>query len=158
MTIPEATQRVVEAGRVLGFEVDVHFFPEGTKTSQDAADAIGCQLSAIAKSIVLTLDEAEQVVVFASGDTRIDLELLARAAGATSARRATLDEARFATGFAAGVPDWGCLCRHSAATASRGVVGRRDPDDCVSHPAADPGGPHRSDLGRGNRAAGNRCQ
>ncbi|MCH7585334.1 MAG: YbaK/EbsC family protein [Acidobacteria bacterium] len=102
MTIPEATQRVVEAGRVLGFEVDVHFFPEGTKTSQDAADAIGCQLSAIAKSIVLTLDEAEQVVVFASGDTRIDLELLARAAGATSARRATLDEARSATGFAAG--------------------------------------------------------
>ncbi|MEE8498673.1 MAG: YbaK/EbsC family protein [Acidimicrobiia bacterium] len=102
MTIPEASQRVVEAGRLLGFEVDVHWFPEGTKTSQDAADAIGCELSAIAKSIVLTLDDKEQVVVFASGDTRIDLELLAHAAGATSARRATLDEARAATGFAAG--------------------------------------------------------
>ncbi len=102
MTIPEATQRVVEAGRLLGFEVDVHFFPEGTKTSQDAADAIGCELSAIAKSIVLTLDESEQVVVFASGDTRIDLDLLAEAAGASAARRATLDEARSATSFAAG--------------------------------------------------------
>ncbi len=111
MTIPEATQRVVEAGRLLGFEVDVHLFPEGTKTSQDAADAIGCELSAIAKSIVLTLDETEQVVVFASGDTRIDLELLALAAGATTARRATLDEARSATGFAAGgTPPFGYSC------------------------------------------------
>ena len=102
MTIPEATRRVVEAGRLLGFDVDIHVFPEGTKTSQDAADAIGCELAAIAKSIVLTLDDEEQVVVFASGDTRIDLEKLADAANGASARRATLDEARAATGFAAG--------------------------------------------------------
>lgn len=80
----------------------MHVFPEGTKTSQDAADAIGCALSAIAKSIVMTLDDAEQVVVFASGDTRIDPGRLAAAGGAESARRATLDEAREATGFAAG--------------------------------------------------------
>ncbi len=102
MRIPEASQRVVDAGQVLGFVVDIHLFPEGTKTSQDAADAIGCELSAIAKSIVLTLDDEEQTVVFASGDTRIDLERLADVAGAESARRATLDEARAATGFAAG--------------------------------------------------------
>ena len=102
MTIPEASQRVVEAGRALGVEIDIHEFPEGTKTSADAAAAIGCQLSAIAKSIVLTLDDSEQVVVFASGDTRIDVERLAAVAGAGSARRATLEEARAATGFAAG--------------------------------------------------------
>jgi len=102
MTIPGATGRVVEAARLLDFEVEVHLFAEGTKTSRDAADAIGCEVSAIAKSIVLTLDEEEQVVVFASGDTRIDLERLAHAAGAASARRASLDEARAATGFAAG--------------------------------------------------------
>ena len=102
MTIPDASQRVVEAGRDLGFEVEIHHFPEGTKTSQDAADAIGCELSAIAKSIVFTLDDSEQVVVFASGDTRIDPKRLAAAAGAGSARRATLEEAREATGFAAG--------------------------------------------------------
>jgi len=102
VTIPDASLRVVESGKSLGFEVDVHVFPDGTKTSQDAANAIGCELSAIAKSIVLTLDESEQVVVFASGDTRIDLERLADVANAGSARRATLDEARAATGFAAG--------------------------------------------------------
>lgn len=102
MTIPEASQRVAAAGRDLGVTVDMHVFPEGTKTSQDAADAIGCALSAIAKSIVLTLDDREQIVVFASGDTRIDLDRIAAVAGAHKARRATLEEARAATGFAAG--------------------------------------------------------
>lgn len=102
MTIPEASQRVIEAARDRGFTVDIHVFPEGTKTSQDAADAIGCDLSAIAKSIVFTLDDSEQVVVFASGDTRIDVGRLASAAGAQRVRRATLDEARAATGFVAG--------------------------------------------------------
>jgi len=102
VTIPETSQRVITAGARLGVVVDMHHFPEGTKTSQDAANAIGCELSAIAKSIVLTVDDREQVVVFASGDTRIDLERLAAAAGATNARRATLEEARAATGFAAG--------------------------------------------------------
>jgi len=102
VSIPEASRRVVAAGRELGVDIDIHEFPEGTKTSADAAAAIGCELSAIAKSIVLTVDDTEQVVVFASGDTRIDLARLAEVAGGSSARRATLEEAREATGFAAG--------------------------------------------------------
>jgi prolyl-tRNA editing enzyme YbaK/EbsC (Cys-tRNA(Pro) deacylase) len=102
MTIPDASQRVIEGGRALGVEIDIHVFPEGTKTSADAAAAIGCDLSAIAKSIVFTLDDQEQVVVFASGDTRIDVGKLAAVTGAGSVRRATLEEARGATGFAAG--------------------------------------------------------
>jgi prolyl-tRNA editing enzyme YbaK/EbsC (Cys-tRNA(Pro) deacylase) len=102
VTIPEASRRVIEGGRALGVDIDIHVFPEGTKTSADAAAAIGCDLSAIVKSIVLTLDDREQVVVFASGDTRIDLKRLASVAGAEAARRATLEEAREATGFAAG--------------------------------------------------------
>jgi prolyl-tRNA editing enzyme YbaK/EbsC (Cys-tRNA(Pro) deacylase) len=102
VTIPEASRRVIEGGRALGVDIDIHVFPEGTKTSADAAAAIGCDLSAIVKSIVLTLDDREQVVVFASGDTRIDLKKLASVAGAEAARRATLEEAREATGFAAG--------------------------------------------------------
>ena len=133
MTIPEASQRVVAAGRDLGVEIDIHEFPEGTKTSDDAAAAIGCDLSAIAKSIVLTLDDSEQVVVFASGDTRIDVERLAAVAGAGSARRATLDEVRQATGFAAGgTPPFGypgpirvfadrALARHETVWAAGGT-------------------------------------
>ncbi|MEX0827256.1 MAG: YbaK/EbsC family protein [Acidimicrobiia bacterium] len=108
MTIPEASQRVIEGGRALGVEIDIHVFPEGTKTSADAAAAIGCDLSAIAKSIVFTLDDREQVVVFASGDTRIDVGKLAAVVGVDSVRRATLEEAREATGFApGGTPPFG---------------------------------------------------
>jgi prolyl-tRNA editing enzyme YbaK/EbsC (Cys-tRNA(Pro) deacylase) len=100
--IPDTSRRVIAAGAEAGVVVEMHHFPAGTKTSQDAANAIGCELSAIAKSIVLTLDDREPVVVFASGDTRIDLPRLATAAGVATARRATLEEARAATGFAAG--------------------------------------------------------
>ena len=102
MTVPDPSERVISAGRAHGIDIELRVFPEGTKTSADAAAAIGCPLSAIAKSIVFTLDEAEPVVVFASGDTRIDTVRLAKAAGASRARRATLEEARAATGFAAG--------------------------------------------------------
>lgn len=108
MNLAEASRRVVDAGRRLGVDVEMRVFPQGTKTSADAAAAIGCDLSAIAKSIVFTLDEGEQVVVFASGDTRIDTARLAEAAGAVRARRATLEEAREATGFApGGTPPFG---------------------------------------------------
>ncbi len=102
MTVPDTSHRVIAAGLDRGVTVNMHVFPDGTKTSQDAANAVGCALSAIAKSIVLTLDDREQIVVFASGDTRIDMVRIAASAGAGSARRATLEEARAATGFAAG--------------------------------------------------------
>ncbi len=100
--LPDASQRVVAAGKALGVDVDIHFFPEGTKTSQDAADAIGCPLAAIAKSIVFTVDGTRQVVALLPGDKRADTAKLAAAAGGETARRATLEEARAATGYAAG--------------------------------------------------------
>lgn len=92
---------MVEAGRELGLEIDIHLFPDGTKTSQDAADAVGCELSAIAKSLVFMVDDSP-VVAFLSGDTRLDTAALAAAMGGQEARRATLEEARMHTGFAAG--------------------------------------------------------
>lgn len=101
MEHPPATRRVLEAARALGLELEVHLFPEGTKTSADAAAAVGCELSAIAKSIVFVVDE-RPVVAMISGDRRVDPDRLADAVGGRSARRATLEEAREATGFAAG--------------------------------------------------------
>ncbi len=99
--LPAATRRVVDAARELGLEIDIHLFPEGTKTSADAAAAVGCELSAIAKSIVFMVDD-RAIVAIISGDRRVDPDRLAAATGGRSARRATLEEARAATGFAAG--------------------------------------------------------
>ena len=51
-----ATDRVVAALRAAGVEPDIHEFPQGTRTSRDAADAVGCDVAQIAKSIVFRLD------------------------------------------------------------------------------------------------------
>jgi len=99
--LPPASRRVADAARTLGLEIDIHQFPEGTKTAADAAAAIGCPVAAIVKSLVFVVGE-EAVVALVPGDLMLDLTKLEAAAGAGPARRATLDEVRDATGFAAG--------------------------------------------------------
>lgn len=76
-------------------------FPAGTKTAEDAAAAVGCPVSAIVKSLVFVVDD-EPVVALVPGDLRLDTARLAQAAGGSRARRASLDEVREATGYAAG--------------------------------------------------------
>ena len=44
--------RVVEAGALIGLDVVPVRFPEGTKTAVDAANAIGCDVGQIVKSLV----------------------------------------------------------------------------------------------------------
>ncbi len=101
MDLPGPARRVVEAARERRLEIDVRLFPEGTRTSADAAAAVGCELSAIAKSLVFVVD-GRPVVVIMSGDRRVDPLRLASACGGERSRRADLDEARRATGFAIG--------------------------------------------------------
>jgi prolyl-tRNA editing enzyme YbaK/EbsC (Cys-tRNA(Pro) deacylase) len=96
--LPDASRRIFES---VDFVPEVHLFPEGTKTAEDAARAIGCDVSAIVKSLVFYVDE-EPVVALVPGDLRLDTTRLADAAGGESARRASLEEVREATGFAAG--------------------------------------------------------
>ena len=102
--LPEATQRLVS--RVPGFDFAIEEFPEGTKTADDAARAVGCPVAAIIKSLVFVLvaDDGSQepVLALVPGDLRLDLEALTAFAGAASTRRATLEEVREATGYAAG--------------------------------------------------------
>ena len=104
MTIPEASRRLLDS--LPDFEPDIHFFPSGTKTAQDAAAAVGCPVAAIVKSLVFVVifedGKEEPVVALVPGDKRLDTKALAFAAGAASSRRAALDEARDATGYAAG--------------------------------------------------------
>lgn len=99
--LPEATDRFLAAAGPLGLDIRPRVFPEGTRTSADAARAVGADLSAIAKSLVFMVDD-EAVLVLMSGDRRVDPRKLAAACGAGDARRATLDEVREHTGFAAG--------------------------------------------------------
>ena len=92
---------MVAAAAEAGLAIDVTEFPEGTKTAADAAAAIGCEVAAIVKSLVFVVDE-EPVVALVPGDRRLDTDRLAEVAGGSAARRASLEEVRDATGFAAG--------------------------------------------------------
>lgn len=89
-----------------GFEVKR--FPEGTRTAEDAARAIGCSLGQIVKSLVFVA-AGRPVVALISGVNRVDPERLGRLAGLPVAK-ADADTTRAATGFSiGGVPPFGHL-------------------------------------------------
>ncbi|MEN8040476.1 MAG: 5-formyltetrahydrofolate cyclo-ligase, partial [Actinomycetota bacterium] len=99
--LPEATNRFVSSAVLAGVAPEIHRFPEGTKTSADAAAAVGAELGEIAKSILFSVD-GEPVLVICSGDRRINESLLADSLGASHVRIADLDEVRGWTGYVAG--------------------------------------------------------
>ncbi len=99
--------RVVTAAADAGLAIDVRRYPEGTRTAEDAARAVGCSVGQIVKSLVFTLDD-RPIIALVSGANRVDMAKLASAGGGTDARRASGDEAREATGYAiGGVPPFG---------------------------------------------------
>lgn len=88
---------MVDAAAERGVTVEVTRFPDGTATAAEAAAAIGCDVAAICKSIVLMADD-EPVIVLISGRHRVDERKVAAEVGADDARMATAAEARAATG------------------------------------------------------------
>jgi len=99
--------RVVEAARALGLEITTRRFPEGTKTAQDAANAIGVLVGQIVKSLVFAVD-GEIVMAYVSGANQLDEKKLAAAAGGVKCSRVDADAVREATGFPiGGVPPLG---------------------------------------------------
>ncbi|MEZ5219024.1 MAG: YbaK/EbsC family protein [Ilumatobacteraceae bacterium] len=101
--------RVVEAARARGLTIEPRRFPDGTKTAQDAADAIGVQLGQIVKSLIFAVD-GEVVLAYVSGANQLDEKKLAAAAGGLKCSRVDADQVRTATGFPiGGVPPFGHL-------------------------------------------------
>jgi Cys-tRNA(Pro) deacylase len=77
-------------------------FAQSTKTAQMAADAMGCELGQIVKSLVFTVDGEQPVLALVAGDRRGDAEAIAREMGAKQAALADADTVRAATGYAIG--------------------------------------------------------
>lgn len=94
--------RVKQAARDAGLEIEVVAFPEAVKTATQAASAVGCEVSRIVKSLVFVVGD-EHVMALVPGDKRLDTSKLATAAGHhDAAKRAPLDDVRAVTGFVAG--------------------------------------------------------
>ncbi len=106
--LKESAKRVQEALAARGFAFEVREFPAATRTSAEAAAAIGCAIGQIAKSLVFRAHESGRpVLVIASGANRVDETAVGALLGEMIGR-ADADFVRAATGFAiGGVPPLG---------------------------------------------------
>ena len=98
---------VVDAAAERGLTIEPRSYPDGTRTAQDAADAIGVEVGQIVKSLVFLVD-GKPTMALVPGDRMLDESLLAAAAGGTEVERPDGDAVRAATGFPiGGVPPIG---------------------------------------------------
>jgi len=91
------SQVVADALTRLAPGVVVRELSSSTRTALEAAASLGCEVGAIASSLVFMADD-QPVLIMTSGAHRVDLELVASAHGLPPLRRATPDEVRAATG------------------------------------------------------------
>ncbi|MBC9716824.1 YbaK/EbsC family protein [Streptomyces sp. TRM66268-LWL] len=147
---PAAHPRFAEALTDLGLTevIDrVRSFPDATRTAAQAAEAIGCELGEIVKSLIFAADGVP-VLILMDGASRVDMELVRRELGAEKVTRANADVVRETTGYAiGGVPPFGHrtktrvladrgLLDHAVVWAAAGTphtVFPMDPKSLISH-------------------------
>ncbi|WP_049572969.1 YbaK/EbsC family protein [Nonomuraea sp. SBT364] len=95
--LPANAIRVEAALRSLGAAGEIVVLPEKAPTAATAAAQLGCEVGAIANSLIFDADRAP-LLVLTSGAHRVDVELVARTAGVRKVRRATPEFVREATG------------------------------------------------------------
>ncbi len=95
-------QKFQDALTALGETGEVVELPASTRTSAEAASAIGCSIGQIAKSIIFrTISTGRPVMVIASGINRVNEEKIQSLIG-EAVKKADPDFVRQATGFAVG--------------------------------------------------------
>ena len=97
---PEPVERVSAVLRAAAVDARIEEFGVA-RTAHDAAQAIGCELDQIVKSVVLVCDGA-YVLALVPGDRRADDDAVRAAAGADEVRVAKAAEVLHATGFEPG--------------------------------------------------------
>jgi len=106
-----STQKIADAAQELGLEIEIKEFAQTTRTAQDAAEAIGCELGQIVKSLCFTVN-GEPIMTLVSGANQLDERKLAALCGVgrKKVQRASAYAVKAATGFSiGGVPPFGHL-------------------------------------------------
>jgi prolyl-tRNA editing enzyme YbaK/EbsC (Cys-tRNA(Pro) deacylase) len=98
---PATAPSALKVQGALGADFQVLEFEAGTRTSEEAAAAIGCTVTEIAKSLIFRAADGRPVLVIASGTNRVD-EKKVRALLGQKIERADADFVREATGYAIG--------------------------------------------------------
>lgn len=96
-SLPERSRAVASALAAAGAASQVRQLPDSARTAADAAQALGCDVGAIANSLVFMCDGAP-LLVMTSGKHRVDTTLLAKRLGRQEISRATPEQVRTATG------------------------------------------------------------
>ncbi len=100
--LPPAAQRVQDALAALGHSGRVRVMPSSTRTSAEAAAAVGCDIADIAKSIIFRAKPSQRaVLVIASGVNRVDEKKVAALIG-EGLGKADAEFVRARTGFVIG--------------------------------------------------------
>lgn len=100
--LPRSAQRVQSVLDDHNLSLQVVEFPDSTRTSQEAADAIGCELAQIAKTLVFRKKRSDTpVLVIASGANRVNEKALRDHLG-EKVEKADADYAQEHTGYAIG--------------------------------------------------------
>jgi len=108
MSLSPSAQKVQAALAARGFTLQVVELPQSTRTSAEAAAAVGCTVAQIAKSIVFRAARSQRpVLVLTSGVNRVSESAVAVLVGEPLAK-ADADFVRARTGFViGGVPPVG---------------------------------------------------
>ena len=100
--IKGSARKVQEALRALGISSTVREMPASTRTAKDAAEAIGCTVGQIAKSLVFRCtNSGKPILIIASGTNRVNERTMAGVVG-EPIERATPEFVRDVTGYAIG--------------------------------------------------------
>ena len=101
-TINKSSKRVQDVLQKYAIDTKIVQFPQSTHTAQEAADAIGCTVGQIVKSLVFCIKETQQpILVLVSGSNRVDEKLLESVVG-EKIKKANADFTKNVTGFAIG--------------------------------------------------------
>jgi prolyl-tRNA editing enzyme YbaK/EbsC (Cys-tRNA(Pro) deacylase) len=108
VNLSQNARKVQQALQELGLSLEVVELPASTRTSQEAAQAIGCRVGQIAKSIIFRGVLTDRpILVVASGPNRVNETIISSLLAETIAK-ADADFVRQHTGFViGGVPPLG---------------------------------------------------
>ena len=100
--LKSSAQKVQAYLNARGFDLRVQQIPQTTRTAEEAAKAVNCDVACISKSLIFrNRDNQEPVLIIASGTNRVDLKKAGRIIG-SKLERADADFAREHTGYAIG--------------------------------------------------------
>jgi len=100
MPLPDASQKVQNYLDQFGLNLNVREFPDSTRTAQEAADAVGCELGQIVKSLVFRSGE-NPLLFLVSGKNQLNVKKVSRELG-IPIEKADAQFVRDATGYAIG--------------------------------------------------------